>query len=346
MNDIATDRDGLQFDELQQQLAEKEEVIAALTAQLEQAADELDRRQRSGMNRGLTVGGGGIPPELIEQQKAITEELQAAVERWEEMQAAVTLGRLEMQLTEIRELIVSQPEKRSRGSAEKQTEEKPASSRPPKKEEPKPPAAGSDNGAGWESIKSRYMVDNSSEEANESDRTAETPETIEAADDETSSPQETQHLHDTCDVPLQNWEVETPEPVDFETADVETLREAVEFRDKFIVEMTRRLRSLPVHVPPQDWEGLASVPEEMQQRLEDVLARYDEKLRCAEVELSLERARLGREEARLNDLKELLDKQQKRLAASMPSGAALPIDGYEDTDPTSKSSLWRLLGKK
>lgn len=356
MQDIARNRDGLQLGELQQQLTEKEEVIAALTAQLEQAADELDRRHRTGLDRGLTIGGGGFPPELVEQQKAVTEELQAAVQRWEDMQVSLTLGRLEMQLTEIRDLITT-PE--PSGSTYRPTENahppKPSggSSRPAQKEK----NASDRNGAGseWESIKSRYLDDQaggteherpaddetSSVSAHES---SDTPPPTE--DDEPPTPKPSWTSGETVDVPMQEWDLEIPAPVEVETADIETLRSAVEARDKFIVEMTRRLRSLPVHMPPRDWEGLTSVPEELRQRLEEVLTRYDEKLRCAEIELSLERARLGRDEARLLELKESLEKQQKRLGANVPGHA--PHDDGSDAsgDPVGRSSLWRLLSKK
>ncbi|MBW3541415.1 MAG: hypothetical protein KY476_14200, partial [Planctomycetes bacterium] len=92
-------------DKLQSALAEKEKLVAALTARLEQAAEQLDRIRRSGGDRGSRVVSGGIPAELVEQQKGLVEELQAAVAAWQDMQAAACLGRIERGVDEVRDLL-------------------------------------------------------------------------------------------------------------------------------------------------------------------------------------------------------------------------------------------------
>src|SRR6185369_14757427 len=89
---------------LQRQLQEKEQLVAALTERLEQAAEQLDRVRRTGADRGARRGGGGgaLPLELIEDHRTAIDELKQAVTRWEEMQAGLTLGRLETQIAELR----------------------------------------------------------------------------------------------------------------------------------------------------------------------------------------------------------------------------------------------------
>ena len=82
-------------------------MVAALTERLKQAAEQLDRNHRMGADRGLRLGGG-IPPEVIQTQKTLVEDLQRAVEQWEGMQAAATLGRIEIQISELRDLFTGQ----------------------------------------------------------------------------------------------------------------------------------------------------------------------------------------------------------------------------------------------
>ena len=93
-----------QLTTLEFQLQEKEQLIAALTERLEQAAEQLDRLRRSGADKALRTGGG-IPPELVEEQKQLVGDLQRVVQQWEDMQPGALLGRVEMQLGELRDLV-------------------------------------------------------------------------------------------------------------------------------------------------------------------------------------------------------------------------------------------------
>ena len=91
---------------LEAQLAEREQLVAALTERLEQAAEQLDRLHRTGADRTLRRHfGAGVPSELIAQQQKLVEDLQRAVEQWEAMQPGAFFGRLETQLTQIQELV-------------------------------------------------------------------------------------------------------------------------------------------------------------------------------------------------------------------------------------------------
>ncbi len=331
--------------ELQHQLSEKEALVAALTAQLEQAADELDRRHRSGYDRGLTLPGNGFPPELIEQQKNVTLELQDAVQRWEDMQVSLTLGRLETQLLELRDLMTASP---SSNHTVHRAGESTNSSSPSGKSfdathHDLPEDSGQATASNWEAIKSRMLVDQPGAEVSSSD--------IKSNAEIRSVPTTTSEASDSSDnFDGKLWNIPTPAAVDTASASIETLRGAVDERDAFIVELVRRLRSLPVVQPPHDWSTFTNVPDELKIQLESLVTRYEEKLRCAEIELSLERARLSREEAHVQEQKELLDKQMKRLGiTSLPDHRA-PGEheslGSASPEASAKSGLWKLLGKK
>src|SRR5688500_14786870 len=94
--------------ELEALLREKEELVDALTERLEQAAEQLDRLQRANGDRGRWMSGG-IPAELVEQQKMVCDDLERVVQQWEDSQPTATLSRIEMQIQELRDLVVRIP---------------------------------------------------------------------------------------------------------------------------------------------------------------------------------------------------------------------------------------------
>ncbi|MGH7201146.1 MAG: hypothetical protein ACREJB_11110, partial [Planctomycetaceae bacterium] len=93
--------------ELQSQLEEKDALVAALTQRLEQAAEQLDRLRRSGADRHNRTGGGGGSRELASEQKALLENLQESFQHWEEQQAGEAIGRIELKVSEIRDLLMT-----------------------------------------------------------------------------------------------------------------------------------------------------------------------------------------------------------------------------------------------
>lgn len=96
------------IDLIQNQLHEKEQLVAALTERLEQAAEQLDRLQRTGADKGRRpLVGGGLPAELVEEHKTTLEDLKRVIARWEDIQAEAALGRIETQIVELRDLVVS-----------------------------------------------------------------------------------------------------------------------------------------------------------------------------------------------------------------------------------------------
>jgi len=326
-----------QITTLESQLQEKEQLVAALTERLEQAAEQLDRLHRSGADRAMRVGGG-IPPELVEEQKQLVEELQQAVQQWEDMQPGALLGRLEIQITEIRDMLAGQfdgayalmaSSERSPRESERSTREE-ESPRRRRDGESRSPASGS---AAYEAIKAGLLGDDPPAEHDDEQET-------EARDGEQA--EETTSTEPTGPEYEETLLADPPASIDVANAGVEELRHAVEERDSYILYLLQRLRNAESRpVVRNNWSVLENVPAELRVRLEVLEKQLEQTLRTAEVELSLQRAKLGREEARIRLLDEHVQKELKR--------AGLTEEKLEEGAEEEKgvSSRWmRMLGRR
>lgn len=290
------------LEELEALLTEKDQLVDALTVQLEDAAERIDRLQRSGNDRG-SKSVGGIPREFLEEQQQLSASLQTVVQQWEEAQPVATLGRIEMQLAELRDLVAGNV--LAPGAA----------AQPPA--EPAPmPASGS--GFAWDAVKASLM--GSKDEPSAGD-----PSAAQAAPHEDES--------------LDLTPVDAPTTIDSTTATAEELRAAVDQRDAYIVWLLRRLRSMDLRLAQRDATSGGDAPPELARRLEELERVFQEQQRLAEVELSMERARLGREEMRLKHLEESLQKELTRLGIS--AGQDKPPEELSKESP--KNRRWRRI---
>ncbi|QDT37119.1 hypothetical protein [Stratiformator vulcanicus] len=331
-----------QTDELEGLLREKEELVEALTQRLEQAAEQLDRMQRSGADRPGSGGsrGGGVPGELVEKQSELCEQLSGAVSQWEDMQCAPTLGRIESQIIELRDLITTATTQggliagSASGGQSQSVETSPPS--------PANIEAGDENAsvtAGWEAMKASLMGSNPDSQAPRAPNVPDHP--LDDFDDPFASPPQSIGEQDSPSPPE---DFESPQPIDVEQATVEQLRTAVHQRDEFIAVILRRYRSLEQsRRPSDDWKQLEAAPDDMIRRLQELEARLDEACRLAEVELSVERARLGREENRLRQLEANAQKALERLGLAEADGLTVP-EGDSGSD--SERRWLRMLGIK
>ena len=312
---------------LESQLQEKEALVAALTERLEEAAEQLDRIHRTGGDRGMKIAGG-IPVELVEQQKTLTEDLHRAVEQWEELQLAGSLGRLEMQLSELRDLVAGKALDGGNMAAMlggAQTHGGPQAAQRTSDADTEQEEG---QGSSWEALKAELMEgDEDGADGSDSPNTADVDHESELAES----------LNDID-------HVDPPIPVDLEDAEAADLHQAIRSRDDYIAYLLKRLRIFESHRGPRiDWQSLDNAPEELRTRLEELEAHFEEKLRRAEVEHSLERARLGREEARLRTLEENARRQLKRMGVSLDGEDAEEVHDEE----SEKSGRWlRMLGLK
>lgn len=299
--------------ELETLLREKEELIEALTERLEQAAEQLDRLQRANGDRGRWMTGG-VPAELVEQQRTVCEDLERVVQQWEDSQPTAALSRIEMQIQELRDLVVRMPAGSSGLSADELAHQAAANE------------SGADSGmTAWEALKAGLLGQSPPADATTASQAREAQASVPDGPD-----------------PFDGEPLDPPAPVDFEFADADELRRALIVRDDFIAELLRRFRSAESRTRATDeWKSLEAVPETLRSRLESLERRLEQTLRLTEVELSLERARLGREEVRLKQLEEAMQKAARRSMASVED------DADEDEDRTASDGRWkRMLGIK
>ncbi len=310
---------------LEAQLAEREQLVTALTERLEQAAEQLDRLHRTGADRGVRSGILGIPPELIQQQQKLVEDLQQAVQQWEDMQPGAFFGRLESQLTQIHNLVLNHG---GGGSGQSSTDA--AFSRGDSHSEQSAPRRNPSDSprSVLEFMKASFQAEHPL-----------TPEDSSEAQPE--SPQ-ADRVPAVLHIELPALQ-EAPEPIDRQNATREELIQACETRDGYVVYLLQRLRQIESmgHVP-NSWAGLENLPEQLRERLEALEKRLEETLRLAEVELSLQRAKLAREEVRIRVIDEQLQKDLKR--ARQDAGSPGDSDGGKDEQSGSR---WkRMLGRR
>jgi len=353
----------LSAEDLQRRLDERQGLVEELTARLEQAAEQLDRLKRSGADR---TGRGGMPSELIAQQRSLTEELQNAVQQWEDMQPTELLARVEMQVIELRDLIVDRfnnaaltfaaaadagahepaaGRRRSEVGDRRSEVGKSNTSGTIPTSDLRPPTSGSPSHAtgslsSYEAFKAGLLDTEDAESSDEGES--------DAAGNTAGEPAGKSSLFE-CPPPLEIPAVDSPGAVDLSTATVDELRGAVDERDSYIAYLIRRLRAAESMARPAgSWSDLEGVPDELRGRLEDYERRLEESLRFAEVETSLERARLSREATRLEHLSEQLRKKAVQLGASDDEADEQePAQGFDgDDDSAKKNGRWfRLFGK-
>lgn len=319
-----------QIAELETRLHEKDELVGALTQRLEQAAEQLDRMQRSGGDRASKGGGGGIPHEMLEDQRTLTQELQHAVTQWGDSQPTETLERIESRLTELRELL------QTGGGGGISS------------------AAGSGAGdtglSGYEALKASMMTDDPHAAPTESSQEEPAADAVAASPEASFEPQEELPEPDQVDAPV---------AIDVSSADMDALKDAVESRDQYIAYLIQKVRVAESRTGLSvNWEALNDAPEELQTRLQSLESRLEDTLRLTEVELSLERARLGREANRLEQLEQQIEKEQKKLGIATEEKAApgseqemtssddsdMDLDDEDDED--AQGNRWlRMLGR-
>ncbi len=232
--------------ELESLLREKEDLIDALTERLEMTAEQLDRMQRTSGDRGHWMSGG-VPAELVEQQQTLCEDLGRVVQQWEESQPGITLSRIEMQIQELRDLLVQSPGGGTSYRAE-------ASSRSSFDAEQKSDGNQPSEASAWEALKAGLLSQSSGE--------------IPVAG---SSVERSVSGEDAGPDPFDGDPLSPPVAIDVDDASREDLQYAVLARDEFIAELLRRLRLVEGRTRPSDgWKTFESVPAELRERLESL----------------------------------------------------------------------------
>jgi hypothetical protein len=300
---------GLQVAELSAELQEKEDLIHALTAQLEQAVDQLDRIHREGGDRGgrTQPGSGGVAGDFVEEQRFVNDRLSQWLDTWDQQQPFDLLARIEQRIEDIVQRGVAAAPAAGFGGFEMPAGDV---------KEPE------DSGAAWEEAKRKLLGDMSFGEPA-------------AAPVAPTAPVQPQPPASLC-------EIDYPSPVDVDTAEHVVLVDAVETRDRYIAYLTQRLRALEMQ-GPTNWDAMNNAPDELRERLQQLEKNYLEHLRREECDMALERARLAREQNRLKQDRHKMELQARKLGFTSDEFKLPPATGESEGDDRS----WRkMFGRK
>lgn len=311
---------------LHQHLLEKEQLIVALTDRLEQAAEQLDRLRRTGADRGgaRRPGGSAIPVELLEDHRAAVEDLKQVITRWEEMQAGLTLGRIETQVTELRDLLAGYIESGPPHSSPKEAGDAQATGT--KKPSPSAPSSW------WETQKAAMLGDGP---APAGDAAATAVHAAARAAGESAKPIDLAELR----LP------ELPPDVDFDNLTLDAACEAVRVRDRVLAQLQEPLLlAQAAGIIPPGATSLEHLPEPLRERLAAIESQWQAKYRRHELELSLERARLTRDEAALRQQQEQVRKELVRLGLDRDNAQDGDDDETDESNAVPRRRWFRFLG--
>ena len=259
-----------EIERLQAELGNKQELVQAITARLEETVEQLDRLQRQGNNRPGQPGGGGNVKDVLDSQNALADRVDQSLACWES--TASYFEQILQRLDELQSL--------------------PAAGGPARET----PAASS---SVYERMKANLM--------------AQAPPLHSAA---ATAPTASNHSSSADGAPLQDVSAPPPVPVDIEQASREELMEAVTARDQYITFLIQSFRTRDDSVLLKvDWNKLQSAPEDLRPQLLALGQRLKEKIQREELDHSMERARLAREQARIDLVKQQLEAQIRRLSS-------------------------------
>lgn len=294
------------FEKMQQletRLADREHLVSILTDRLEQAADELDRIKRSGGVLSGAGADGGDTASLLAGHIEVSEKLDSFVNAWEERYEGPALRRMEAGIEELRERLEQ--------------------------------AAMHANFAPSNSPASRLSLgcDDTSQTSGHDEATAD-----DAHQGEQESAAESVPVRRPLDVPVRlvlyssdevpdDLDVPLPEPIDIDNAAAPELRKAVTDRDAYVRWLCQQMR----HVTGRLEGWLTELQAEsddasLHQRVDEIEQLIHEQLRIAEIDVSIERARLSRDQSQLKDQAEQLARERDQLAKAIN-----PSDSADDT---------------
>ncbi len=263
-----------QIAELTQQVREHEATIVTLTEFLEWAASRLEEADIP--PTPPPTEQIAFPADMVQCQWRLTERFADIVDEWREAETPAQIARLSEEVSHVRELATrwfdAELGRRPSGEFssgflldEMQKGEKSSSE--------------GSSSISWAALKAEMLGDE--------------PPPVET--DEPLATDEQVDLHEELQI-LEN----RPAPVDASQTDRAGWQAAVEDRERYIISLIRMLRILqtrrrgPIDELPED-----QISEEKRRQLTELENTLHQKLRQGEVELSMERARVGRLESRI-----------------------------------------------
>src|SRR5207253_2100796 len=125
-----------------------------------------------------------------------------------------------------------------------------------------------------------------------------------------------------------------PAPIDFESIGLEEAREALRERDRIIQQLREPLILLKASGQlPHDLPSLEDAPEVLKRQIAVLEAQWQAKFRQVELDVSLERARLAREQAAVRQQQDALQKQSRK--GHLPGKPAADEGAEKDDESAS-----------
>ncbi len=289
---------------LMDQMRSKDALVLQLTERLGAAAEELDRLQRSGADRRAGGGGPGASSrELMEQTGQLTNRVEEALDAWGQSSNhyEVILQRLD----EIADQL-----SHSNGVVDSKGAARPASSSHSLTSAPAAAASGNTgpgSGSFWEKMKASMGEGT----------TPPSPAPHGGSSSPVSSAPHTPPPAGATEESEAELSIAPPPVViNVDIASIEDLREAVATRDAYISTLITELRM--AHTLPElptDLMNSGLAPDELLASLIELEKRLKTGVQRENLELALERARMGRERVRLDQVKAQLEEQIKRITA-------------------------------
>ena len=350
VNEELTAAENVRVQQLEAELQEKEQLVEILTERLEQVAEQLDRRHRTGADRGMTISGG-IPPEVIEGQQKLSQDLQTVLELWQGMETESSLSRIEQQISELKQIVESgfengavapktsslieylaSPTLMSSDAELLSTDEEELPEEPPVAAPPETPSD-----SGWEAMKAKLL---SGQGVNVSTDLTRKPATPPPAP-QPAAANVSAATSDTNGRSLSSYKPDlpaAPAEIDYEQASQDQLVEAIRERDEYISLLIKRVREAETAIIPVNWELLNSAPEELLEKLQSLHHDLEHNLGLAEVEISIERARLSRTESMLQNREAQIRKKEKQLGLNLDRSEDAVITKAQELDEDRKKS--------
>ena len=301
--------DQISVDDLKQRLEEKQQTVAQLTEYLEQAAKKLDALKEE---KAAGKPAKAFDSEMVDRQMELVKQLQAAVDEWDELAVPSVMDRMSSRLENLRQTILdglrttTPPGGMSGGYSYPERESR---------SEGEDDKETGDALAGWEALKAEML--------------GEEPE---AAKDE----------KDQLDIDLQEEMkvlVNRPAGVDQDCRDQSVWVEAVDSREKYIISLLRALRVVENRRRGNpDWESFTLASPVLREYASQLAVELQQMQRNAEVELSIERARISRQESVIAQRRREIDKAQKKQGANPQLNTAEPA-------PTGEGRWQKFLGR-
>ena len=304
---------GARVAELERRLAERNQLVEILTERLEQAADQIDRLQRSG-GALKSDAPAGLPPEFVNEHRDLAERLETFHSAWEERYEGPSLRRIEASISELVERF---DELRSGGLSPGSASQAAPSS---------PPVASLLEQFQDEADSDRDGDDQYLQAPDESPDGQATANVVRASAP-TGAPNRIEIVLLSADDENLPENVPLPAAIDVDQATHGDLHDAVLKRDQYLSWLCQKVRSLSSRL--EAW--LRHFESEQQgtpsgEQFQELRQLIHSKVQVLEVELSIERAKLFREESRLEQEQERLTRERDLLDKERGSSVASEND--------------------